>query len=298
MSRTSSLPLRYDERARALARSAYDTFEPLHVVAYFNPSIPAQVKQTGLTHMARYLGGRGAPLGATPGVVVAATFYNFNAEAVVPAWAEATAYGLDRTYALHLQALESALGDALGDLSSDARLAHLTDRLTEIGQGLSYAGRPLAAAWAATDAPEDPALRLWHAFAALREYRGDGHLAALVQAGLSSVEAIVFHEAPHPDPAVRRRTLGGDFAQLSRAWSDEQWSGAGESLRGRALLDAEGAMTQEGVRLYEAIELATDDAAADAWDGVEDAEELIASARPYVKAVIDAGLLPGSRRKS
>ena len=35
-----------------------------------------------------------------------------------------------------------------------------------------------------------------------------------------------------------------------------------------------------------------------AWRGVDDAEELIASARPYVKAVISAGILPGTKKKS
>ncbi len=103
---------------------------------------------------------------------------------------------------------------------------------------------------------------------------------------------------PHPDPALRRRTPGGDFAQLSRAWSDEQWSAARENLSGRRILDADGRMTTDGAGLYEAIELATDDAAAAVWAGVDDAEGLIASARPYVKAVIDAGLLPGSSRNT
>ncbi|MBO1756380.1 hypothetical protein [Allobranchiibius sp. CTAmp26] len=291
------IPQRYDEAARRLARTAYETLEPLHVVAYFNPVIREQQKSSGLSRMARYLAGRGAPLGECPGAVVAATFYNFNPAAVVPAWDEAVAFGLERTYAMHLEAIEATLRAAFGPLAQDPELARIAGRLGEIGQGLSYAGRPLAAAWAATAVPDEPHLRLWHAFAALREYRGDGHLAALVQAGLTSAEAIVFHEAPHPDPALRRRALGADFSKKSRAWSDEEWGAATDSLRERGLLDDQGTISPAGVVLYDALETATDDAAAGVFAGVSDAADLIAASRPFVKAVLDAGVLPGTVAK-
>ena len=298
MPETHPIPQRYDEDSRRLARTAYEALEPMHVVAYFNPVIREQQKTSGLSRMARYLAGRGAPLGECPGDVVAATFYNFNPAAVVPAWDEAVAYGLTRTYAMHLDAIEVTLRAAFGPLAQDPDLAAIAARFAHIGQGLSYAGRPLAAAWSATAVPDAPHLQLWHALAVLREYRGDGHLAALVQAGLSGAEAIVFHEAPHPDPGVRRRALGADFAQKSRAWSDEEWNAAADALRTRGLLDAHGGISPAGVVLYDALESATDDAAAGVFDGVADAADLVMSARPYVKAVLDAGVLPGTTAKS
>ncbi|UIJ36199.1 hypothetical protein [Allobranchiibius sp. GilTou73] len=300
MPEAQPIPQRYDEAARRLARTAYETLEPLHVVAYFNPVIREQQKSSGLSRMARYLAGRGAPLGDCPGAVVAATFYNFNPTAVGPAWDEAVAYGLDRTYAMHLEAVEGTLRTALGPLTQDPELARVATRFAQIAQGLSYAGRPLAAAWASTETPDAadaPHLRLWHAFAALREYRGDGHLAALVQAGLSGAEALVFHEAPHPDPTLRRRALGADFARASRAWSDEEWGAATQALQQRGLLDDQGTISPAGVVLYDALEVATDDAAAGIFDGVDDATELIAAGRPFVKAVLDAGILPGTVAK-
>lgn len=292
----SRIPLRYDAPARQLARAAYDALEPLHVVAYFNPTIREQLKTTGLSPMARYLGGRGAPLGGCPGACVAATFYNFNPVAVEPGWQEATTYGLDRLYELHLSAIEAALRDAFGTLCDDPALPELAARFSEIGAALEYAGRPLAAAWSTTEAPAEPHLRLWQSLAALREYRGDGHIAALVQSGLSGVEAIVFHEAPHPDAELRRRTLGADFSRKSRGWSTQDWDGALDSLQRRDLLDAGGTISATGAQLYAAVEEATDDAAATVFAGVPDAVELIARARPFVKAVIASGILPGTTK--
>ena len=43
-------------------------------------------------------------------------------------------------------------------------------------------GRPLYAGHAELDWPDTPYAQLWHAITLLREYRGDGHIAALVDA--------------------------------------------------------------------------------------------------------------------
>ena len=42
---------------------------------------------------------------------------------------------------------------------------------------------------------ETPHAQLWHAITLLREYRGDGHIAALVTHGLSGIEALITHVA-------------------------------------------------------------------------------------------------------
>lgn len=283
--------------ARRFARSAYEALEPLHVVAYFNPSIRSQCRNTGLSPMARYLAGRGAPLGNVSGASVAAMFYNFNPSAVAPAWAEAKAYGLHRTFAMHLDAIEQTLDAAFGPLVEHPALTQLADRFVQIGGNLNYAGRPLAAAWATTlttEASHPPHLRLWLALAPLREFRGDGHVAALVQAGLSDVESVVFHESPHPDPSLRRRTLGTAFARTSRAWSEQEWTMAQSSLGARNLLDSDATISTSGCRLYAALEDTTDDMASGVFEGVPDAGELVSGCRPFVKAVIDAGVLPGT----
>ncbi|XAS77569.1 hypothetical protein V3G39_05895 [Dermatophilaceae bacterium Sec6.4] len=293
----SRIPLRYNAAERRLARSVYESVEPLHVIAYFNPAIREQQQRTGLSSMARYLGGRGAPLGDCPAACVSATFFNFNPAAVEPAWQEARKYGLDRLYRLHLEAIEGSLREALGPLCEDPSLPALARRFGEIAAGLSYAGRPLAAAWSVTPVPDEPHLALWQCFAALREYRGDGHIAALVQSGLSGVQALAFHESPHPDPALRRRALGSDFSRKSRGWSTQEWDAALAALTDRGLLDADGTISPLGAELYAALEEATDDAAAGAYAEVADAAELVSACRPFVKAVIDAGMLPGTVKR-
>jgi len=53
------------------------------------------------------------------------------------------------------------------------------------------AGRALAAANADLPWPDEPHLVLWHAISLLREHRGDGHITALLAAGLDPCEALV-----------------------------------------------------------------------------------------------------------
>lgn len=137
---------------------------------------------------------------------------------------------------------------------------------------------------------------LWHATAVLREWRGDGHITALVQSGFDPVETCVFHEATHPDPSVRKRGMGRAGSLRSRGWTEDAWLAAAERLASRGLLtvgDGEESLTEAGGALYDTLETVTDDAAV--WRDAEDAESLLRDARPYVKAVIDAGVLPGTR---
>ena len=131
---------------------------------------------------------------------------------------------------------------------------------------------------------------------------GDGHVAALTAAAFDRLEAVVFHEAAHPDPSVRKSGLGKRISQLTRAWSDEEWDAATSALLARGLLretgpDEPDAMSDAGGRLYDELEVITDDAAAAAWVGVDDFDDLIARIRPYIKAILDAGVLPGTKKK-
>lgn len=285
--------------AAASARAAYKTLEPYHITAYFNPELRAAGTDTGLDGHAWYAGSRAQPMGACDASVVAAAFYNFNPALVQRVWPLAVEAGLDRIADRRWTMLDSVLGNALGELASDPGLPDLAKRLHDLGDSVSYAGRPLSAAWHASPSPDAPHLALWHAIAVLREWRGDGHLAALVDADLSPVEAVVFHEANHPEPGGRR-VLGRRITQLTREWSDEEWDAAAERLATRGLLtssDGVETLTDDGVALDAHIETRTDAMASGVWRGVSDADELIGSVRPYVKAVIDAGILPGTKKK-
>ena len=68
------------------------------------------------------------------------------------------------------------------------RAAELARTATE---GCTAAGRPLYAAHASLPWPDAPHLALWHAITLLREFRGDGHIACLVDAGLDGIDALV-----------------------------------------------------------------------------------------------------------
>src|SRR2546426_636027 len=62
-------------------------------------------------------------------------------------------------------------------------------------------GRALFAGHASLPWPDDDHLVLWHALTLLREFRGDGHVAALTVAGLTGCEALVVHGATGEVPA-------------------------------------------------------------------------------------------------
>ncbi|MGB3772126.1 MAG: hypothetical protein WBA00_13365 [Rhodococcus sp. (in: high G+C Gram-positive bacteria)] len=287
--------------AVALARAAYQTFEPFHIAAYFNPELGAAGKDTGLDPHAWYVGARAAPMGECTASVVTAAFYSFNGTLVERSWPSAVAAGLDKVSDRRYAALDTVLGDALGDLRSEPHLVELTKRINDLMGSASFAGRSLSAAWHSSESPDVPHLALWHAIAVLREWRGDGHIAALVDACLDPIEAVVFHEATHPAPAAPRRVMGRRITQLTREWSDEEWGAAAERLSIRGVLtsaDGVETLTDAGVELDRHIEERTDIMASSIWQGVDDGEELITSGRPYVKAIISAGFLPGTKKKS
>ena len=89
-----------------------------------------------------------------------------------------------------------------GDLARAAELA------MEAIEGLNTDGRPLAAANVALDWPEEPHLALWQAATVLREHHGDGHVTALVAAGLDGRQALVTMAATGAVPPVCCRRPG------------------------------------------------------------------------------------------
>jgi hypothetical protein len=76
----------------------------------------------------------------------------------------------------------------------------------------------------------------------LREYRGDGHVVALVANELSGPEALVTHTASGIGFSV-------EFARRLRGWTEEEWTASADRLRRRGLLDDGGALTVAGAEL-------------------------------------------------
>jgi hypothetical protein len=148
-------------------------------------------------------------------------------------------------------------------------------------------GRPLYAGHAELDWPETPHAQLWHAITLLREYRGDGHIAALVTHGFSGIEALITHVATGTgfDP---------EFGRRLRGWSQQQWDDAVDGLRQRALVDDAGRLTDAGNALRGAIEDLTDELAYAPWRTVSDdnVQELVALGEIIRDGVRAAGVFP------
>ena len=236
---------------RAVART-HRRLEPLHSHVYFAPETEQHLTAAGLRPgRMGYFAGRAAAMGAVGPGVVTATFYNF-APAIVGrhlprAWTLASP---EQVLTARHEAARASLARLLGDDVPAGDLAELAELLREACTALSPEGRPLYAAHADLPWPGDPVLAVWHGVGLLREHRGDGHIASLVRHGLSGVEALVTH-------TLTGRGFTRESAQLTRGWSDEEWTAALAALADRGLV-ADGALTADGVALREAVEQETD----------------------------------------
>lgn len=277
-----------EHRARRLWRA----LEPLHAVTYFAPEARSAGESLGLRGFWRgYFGQRAAPLGAVPAEVVTALFYNFApgfvARSVPEIWSVATpAQLLDA----RLAAVDAALRRALGELAGSAEVAEAAGLARTAATSVSTAGRALAAANAALPWPDAPHLVLWQAQTILREQRGDGHVAALVSAGIDPVEALVVFAGA--------QGLPGDWLRERRGWTVEEWEAARDRLADRGLVEpnagdtvTDTVLTDAGRVLCAEVEARTDGLADHAWRALGDAraERLVELAGPLVERVLAAG---------
>lgn len=264
------------------------TLEPYHGMIYFTPHAASAYERLGITGRAGYFASRAAAMGPVPAEVVIATFYNFwpriVRNAIPSAWDKASP---SQVVEARVAAADEALRTYLGDdaLASDdlRRAASLARRAAE---ACRPEGRALFAGHAALAWPNEPHLVLWHAITLLREYRGDGHLAALVAENLDGAEALWTHGAAGDVPLA--------VLQSSRAWPDEEWQAAGRRLTERGLLDGT-KLTDRGREVRDRIETTTDQAAIDPWRalGPEECAELRELVRPFSRTISESGVFGG-----
>ncbi|MEV4481477.1 SCO6745 family protein [Micromonospora coxensis] len=273
----------------AVVRRAWRLAEPLHAMIYFVPEAHERYAALGIPEPAGYFASRAAALGPVgPGPVVA-TFFNFNPDLVArvlpAAWERVTPAAV---LAARLEAADAALTRALGDAVHGPEMVEAAGLLRRAAESATAhpEGRPLFAAHAALPWPDQPHLVLWQAQTVLREFRGDGHVAALVLAELTGLEALVLHAASGEVP-VR-------FLRRTRGWNGQQWADAVERLRGRGLIEGdEPTLTDRGRAQRAWIEAATDRLATPAYLtlGADGCARLAELTRPMSRAVVDAGLL-------
>ncbi|OMB98346.1 hypothetical protein A5733_08315 [Mycobacterium sp. NS-7484] len=275
-------------RSPALARRFFDRLEPVHAVTYFAPEARTALDALGYRGFwMGYFAARSAPLGIVPADVVAAVFYNFTAERVAKALPAAwDTAGPATLLEVRSAAAVAALRRA-GVTDSDATRT-AADLIAKAARTAPLDGRPLYAANRALPWPEEPIAKLWHAVTLLREQRGDGHVAVLVGEGISGRESNVLHAAAGRVPR--------EMIMRSRDYDDEQWAGYVEQLRSRGWLDEQGALTDAGRDIKQAIEDRTDALALEALGALTDDEitTLFQVLTPITRQVVAAGDVPAA----
>lgn len=276
-----------DELGRV--RQMWHLLEPLHAVLYYAPQAFEEAAALGHPTDERwpsYFAWRAAPLGEAGAAQVGSAFYSFSPAMVrrhVPGiWDVASP---EDVLAARLRAVDRTYRHVLGDAVASKDLAEAADLARRAAQSADCAGRPLAAANAALPWADAPHVVLWQAATRLREHRGDGHLAALLTAGLDPVESLVSFAAVGAAP---RETF------TSRGWSEAEWTAAHERLVARGLLEPDGTATADGRALRARVERQTDEMAAAPWAalGPDDTARLSALLGSYWVAVLGTGLLP------
>jgi hypothetical protein len=246
-----------------LARRAWTLYEPIHAIVYFASEAPEHYKAAGLRGgWMGYFASRSAPMGAVSAGVVTAVFHNFQPEMVARAIPDAWRYSSpELALTARIAVADSALRRLWGDEVNSAEVRDVATATMDVASRLRGGGRPLYTATAQLEVPEAPHLKLWHACTLLREHRFDGHTVALTAHGLDGLESIVTALAAGTgiDPAEMRRFRG---------WTEEEWSEGEGRLQARGLLDAAGALTEEGLELRNGVEAMTDRLAGDVWEAL------------------------------
>lgn len=270
----------------AIARKTWRTLEPIHGAIYFAAEAREEYASLGLEdRMTGYFASRAAPMGPVPAAVVIATFFNFDPDLVRHSmdgvWdrvspadvVAARLRGADRMIRRHAGSFVEA-----PEIAAAAELA----RTAALAACEHPEGRSLFAGHAALPWPEAPHLVLWHAQSLLREYRGDGHIAALTVEGLDGCEALVTHAAAGD--------VSSDILRATRQRTGDDWLAAEERLRERGWLDSDLAFTELGRERRDWIEARTDELAAAPYDaiGVDGCKRLRELCRPMSTAMMAA----------
>lgn len=245
----------------SVARRMWELFETYHAVVYFAPGAKEIYGEAGLKGgWMGYFASRSAAMGPATPDVVTSTFYNFHpsmvARSIPDAWEFSSA---ERVLEARLRVADSALRRLLGDQVAAEPIAMAAPVASQAVAACSIGGRPLFAAHAAMQIPREPHLELWHAATCLREFRGDGHVNALVLHAIDGCEANVLMAAEGRFDAASQRKF--------RGWSDEEWEAAEDRLRDRELMDGDG-LTERGWAIRASIERQTDVLSSQPWEAL------------------------------
>jgi len=267
-----------------MARKMWRTLEPYHGLIYFAPEAEDEYAALGIIGRDGYFASRAAALGAVPAEVVIATFFNFSPvlvrRAIPSAWRSASPASIVEA---RLRAVDAALRRTLGEEVVGPGMTRAAELARVAAEACAPGARVLFAAHASLSWPAEPHLVLWHAVSLLREFRGDGHLAVLIDAGLDGLGALVLHAASGEVPRA--------VLQSTRGWTDAEWAASASHLLQRGIVDGDGQLTTAGAALREHIEARTDALAMAPWQALGDAgcDDLRGLVRPWSRAIVESG---------
>jgi hypothetical protein len=270
------------------ARLAWQTLEPCHAMIYFAPEAREAFTELGLKgYWMGYFASRGGALGAVSAPVIEATFFGFAPAMVARAIPDAWGYADPaQVLAARTRAAGAALERLWADRLEAPELREAADLLRTAAGACRVSGRPLFAGHVALPWPAEPHIAIWHGATLLREFRGDGHVAALVAEELDGCQSHVLQVAHGHVPR--------EAVQSRRGWDDEAWEAAEADLRRRGLVGEDGALTTAGHDVRQRVEDRTDALALQPWRALGDRafERLLELTRPLSQAIVDAEGLP------
>ena len=270
----------------SVARTMFDLIEPISLVSFFADEPNDALASLGMrTYWDGYFAGRAAPLGTVPAEVVDAAFYSFApgevARHVPQVWRRATP---EAAHAARQRGCAAALVRILADLAVTPGLRRAADLLAGAASSAPLEGRVMYAALRALPVPDDPVERLWHAANMLREHRADGHVVALMAAGIDRTEC---HVLLALGLGIHPAETFGRIHHLPRPYLAAVMA----RLRERGILDPTWHLTDAGREVRNGIEAMTDALAAAPYAALEQGEldELVALLAPISRRLTEAG---------
>jgi hypothetical protein len=271
------------------ARRLRDAIEPLGTQGFWSPLANARLAARGVDFLSGYVWGRAAPMGEPVGQLVAAAFAAFEPTLIADLY-EQGRRAVARAELLAL--LDIAVAENLrAILGPDAavEVGALASTLRRGVEAVDGTGRPMFTGVRALAWPVDPYAQLWRSCHALREHRGDGHIAAYVAAGFDPVDMNILTEL----------WVGWPFGEYSgtRAWPSDRTEASLARLRAAGLLEGD-ALTEAGRRTRQEIEDRTEALEQPVVDAIgADLEVVLTRLNAWGAALTAAGAFPPSPLK-
>lgn len=287
--RPQGTPVPASVSAAGPARRLRDAAEPVAMHPVWCRRVNEALAARGLDFLSSYVWGRAAGLGDPNGPAAAAAFAWFE-PGLVTALVEAgrAAVGAEQVREIRDRETSASLAEALAG-EDVAAVADVADRLLAVVAALPAHGRPLFAGLRGQAVPTDPYGRLQRGGELLREYRGDGHTAVVVAAGLGPVEANVLTE-------LWNGMELGTYTS-TRGWSGEQQEQAVALLTARGWVQ-DGRLTDAGSAERADLEARTDRAEQAVVDALgSDLDRVVERLDAWGARCIEAGGFPADALK-